>query len=201
MENPAGAAMFRNKHRLHLLYRAAEIVVDDDIVIPAGLGYLPRGSLDAALDHLGAVKVPGGQPAAQFGEVRRENENVDRPLLRLLELGSPLAVYVEDDVDPLGAEPLQGLDRRAVTVAVDLGPLGEFTGVHHAAKLIHVDKKIIPAMDLSFSGRARSVTYRMPQVGKQVNYFLAKRRLAGPRRGRNYIQHAFPNLHLRPQLQ
>ncbi|GFO55511.1 hypothetical protein GMSM_25180 [Geomonas sp. Red276] len=62
---------------------------------------------------------------------------------------------------------------------MDLGPLGEFSGIDHPLEFFLTHKKIITPMHLAATWGARRVAYRMPQVREFVNNFLTERGLTG----------------------
>ena len=121
IEDPDRAASFCHHHGLQFLHGPGENVVDDDVIVPARLLDLRRGIFQAPDDHLRAVRVAPVQPASELVVTGGEDEDEDPAPVPFLELSRPLAVDIENDVDATLAVLLQGLDGRAVEIAVDLG--------------------------------------------------------------------------------
>ena len=89
------------------------------------------------------------QPATQLGHAGGEDEDVAPPLELLLELARPLAVDVQHQVDAVFAGDLQGRERRAVQVAVHLGPLRKGILRYHPLKLLAGDEEVINTVRLA----------------------------------------------------
>ena len=173
-KNTVGSAPLRRDYPLELLCRHLQAIVDDEIIIPVGFPDFPFGIPNPTFNNLCGIKVTPGQPPTQFFNPGGEDEDEHRPGAGFLELGSPLAVDVEDHIKPLGTPPFKGLPGGAVTVAMNLGPLDELTGGNHPSELLGGNEEVIHAILLTDTGRTSCKTDRLPQLGEEVNYFLTQ---------------------------
>jgi hypothetical protein len=101
------------------------------------MGDLLAGVAQAPGDDIGRVLGPALQAGAQLEEGRREDEDAHHVLVHLLDdLAGPLPVDVEHHVLADAQGLLHGLARRAVEVAVHLGPFQEVPAIAQTLEVV-----------------------------------------------------------------
>src|SRR5689334_6514678 len=171
--------------RLEVEQRRLEQGVDYNEVELARLPNLGTRVLHPSLDHLEAVLAASRQTLAQLLPARRQHENQHRVGKELLDLQRALPVDLEDDVEATDDARLDRRLRRAVEVAVDLGPLDELAARDHRAERRLVGEVVFAAVLVLAARLPGRVRDRDDEVRVELEQRVDEGRLAGAARGGN----------------
>ncbi len=170
-------------------------VVDHQGVIPACFKHFLAGVGQAALDGGFVVQAASAQAAFQLGHARRQDKDKGRLLKRQPELGRALHVNVKKHILALVQHLFDRRQRRAVKIAVHLGPFGESLFRAAAFKFFPAQKKIVLAVLFALARLARGAGHGIAEMGKFRQKPLDQRCFARPGRGAQNQGYAFAPHH------
>ena len=139
-------------------------VVDDKIIVVAGVLQLYLGPKQALLHLLRRVRTAGGETPLQFLPAGRCNKDAHRLRPLGTDLGRTLDLDVQDHILPLLHGLIHVLLGRAVEVAHILGIFQKRIFLDHAAKPVRMDEVVIYAVPLPLTGCAGGGGYGKIQV-------------------------------------
>jgi 16S rRNA (adenine1518-N6/adenine1519-N6)-dimethyltransferase len=169
---------------------AIKIVIDDHIVIIVPVAQLGLGGAQTADD--GGIVVFGAplQAAAHLVDRRRQHEDAHDILGHGGgKLPGALHVDVEQHVLALRQRLHHRIARRAVEIAMHLGPFEQLAAIAHEGEFRHALEEIMRAVDLTLPARPRRHRHGHGDVLLAFEEVAAERGLAGPRGRGNHQKH------------
>jgi hypothetical protein len=133
------------------------------------------------------------QPGSEFLHRRRQDEDRDHIGAHLfLQLLRALPVDVEQHVAAFAHRHLGSLARRAVEIAMHLGPLQQRLGIAHALEFAMRLELVVDAIDLAAATRPRGHADREAQAGVMFEKIAGNGGFSGARRRGNHQHEAAP---------
>jgi len=167
---------------------ARNVVVYYHMVVLPHKREFPFGGLHTYFDLLLRFGAATGQPAFQLLTRRRHDEHQNRVRHEVTHLKRTLRIDLEDDRRTPGDLGFHISARRAIAVAMNLGPFEQAVLGHKTVELGIRDEAIVSALDLAGPRSARRDRHGHPHVRCSANEFPDECTFAGTGRARDYVE-------------
>jgi hypothetical protein len=158
-----------------------------------GIDVEDAGHRKPLLDHFLGILGATVQPGSEFLHRGRQDEDRDHISAHLiLQLLRTLPVDVEQHVAAFAHRHLGSLARRAVEIAMHLGPLQQRLGIAHALEFAMRLELVVDAIDLAAATRPRGHADREAQAGVMFEKIAGNCGFSGARRRGNHQHEAAP---------